>query len=84
MRTVHLGRQKEKFDAKMYVVLEAMRIAEETSKKEEVRRVAVFMDFPATLRRIQSDKPEPGQVLALWTMRWERDLLKKDMQVQYW
>jgi hypothetical protein len=64
-RRVHLGRQKEAFDAEMYAMSEAVKIADEISDKKEVRRVTVFTDSQATLRRIQSDEPGPGQVLAL-------------------
>jgi hypothetical protein len=70
-RRVHLGRQKQAFDAEMYAVLEGMKIANEISEKEEVRRVTVCTDSQATLRRIQSDEPGPGQGLALRTMIWE-------------
>jgi len=69
-RRVHLGRQEEAFDAEMYAMLEAMKIADEIAETKKVRRVMVFMDSQATLRRIQSDEPGPGQVLALRTMNW--------------
>jgi len=61
----HLGRQKEAFDAEMYAMSEAMKIADEMAERKEVTRVMVFTDSQATLRRIQSDEPGPGQVLAL-------------------
>jgi len=64
-RRTHLGRQKEAFDAEMYAMSEAMKIADEKAEKEKFTRVTVFMDSQATLRRIQSDEPGPGQVLAL-------------------
>jgi len=64
-RRVHLGRQKEAFDAEMYAMSEAMKIADEMAEEKEVTRVTVFTDSQATLRRIQSDEPGPGQVLAL-------------------
>ena len=64
-RRVHLGRQKEAFDAEMYAMSEAVKIANEIAEKEEARRVTIFTDSQATLRRIQSDEPGPGQVLAL-------------------
>jgi ribonuclease HI len=70
-RRVHLGRQKEAFDAEMYAMSEALKIANEICDKEEVRRVMVFTDSQATLRRIQSDEPGPGQVLASRTRIWE-------------
>jgi len=49
----------------------------------EVRRVTIFTDSQATLRRIQSDEPGPGQVLALRTMNWESKLINKNTQVEY-
>jgi hypothetical protein len=55
-RRVHLCRQKEAFDAKMYAMSEAVRIAEEISEEREVRRVTVITDSQATLRRIQLDE----------------------------
>jgi len=64
-RRVHLGRQKEAFDAEMYAMSEAMRIADVMAEEKEVVRVMVFTDSQATLRRIQLDEPGPGQVLAL-------------------
>jgi len=70
-RSVHLGRQKEEFDAEMYAMSEAVKIADEISRNEEVRRVTIFTDSQATLQRIKSDKPGAGQVLALQTMNWE-------------
>jgi len=68
----------------LYAVAEAMKFTEESCEREEVRIVTVFTDSQATLRRIQSDQPGPGQVLALWTMRWESKLLKRNIQVEYW
>jgi ribonuclease HI len=82
-RRVHLGRQKEAFDAEMYAMSEAVKIADEICRKKEVRRVTVFTDSQATLRRIQSDEPGPGQVLALRTMNWESELSTRNIQVEY-
>jgi len=82
-RRVHLGRQKEAFDAEMYAMSEAVKIADEICGKKGVRRVTVFMDSQATLRRIQSDEPGPGQVLALRTMNWESELTEKNIRVEY-
>jgi ribonuclease HI len=82
-RRVHLGRQKEAFNAEVYAVSEAVKIADEICKKEGARRVMIFMDSQSTLQRIQSDQPGPGQVLALRTMRWESELLRKNIRVEY-
>jgi len=82
-RRVHLGRQKEAFDAEMYAMSEAMKIADEMAEEKEVVRVTVFTDSQATLGRIQSDEPGPGQVLALWTMNWGDALARKNIQVEY-
>jgi len=62
---------------------EAVKIADEISGRKEVRRVTIFTDSQATLRRIQSDEPGPGQVLALRTMNWESELTDKNIQVEY-
>ena len=67
-RRVHLARQKEVFDAKMYAMSEAQKIANDICTEKGVRRVTIFTDSQATLRRIQSDEPGPGQELALRTM----------------
>ena len=48
-RRVHLGRQKEVFDAEMYAMSEAVKIADEICWKKEVKRVMVFTDSQATL-----------------------------------
>jgi ribonuclease HI len=82
-RRVHLGRQKEAFDAEMYAMSEAVKIADEICEEKEVRRVTILTDSQATLRRIQSDEPGPGQVLALRTMNWESELTKKNIRVEY-
>jgi len=82
-RRVHLGRQKEAFDVEMYVLLEAVKIADEISRNKEVRRVTDFTDYQETLKRIQSDEPRPGQVLVLGTMRWESELTDKNIEVEY-
>jgi len=82
-RRVHLGRQKEAFDVEMYAMSEAMKIADEKAEKEKFTRVTVFMDSQATSRRIQSDEPGPGQVLALRTMNWANALARKNIQVEY-
>jgi len=58
----------------MYVMSEAVKIADEICEKKEVRRVMIFTDSEVTLRRIQSDEPGPEQVLALRTMNWESEL----------
>jgi len=49
-RRTHLGRQKEAFDAEMYVMSEAMKIADEKAEKEKFTRVTVFTDSQATLK----------------------------------
>jgi len=82
-RRTHLGRQKEVFDAEMYAMSEAMKVVDEKAEKEKVTRVTVFTDSQATLRRIQSDEPRPGQVLALRTMNWTDALARKHIQVEY-
>jgi ribonuclease HI len=83
-RRVHLGRQKEAFDAEMYAMSEAVKIADEICGRKEVRRVTIFTDSQATLQRIQLDEPGPGQALALRTMNWESELIKKNIRVEYW
>jgi len=83
-RRVHAGRQKEVFDAERYAMSEAMKIADEMAVENEVRRVTVFTDSQATLRQTQSDKPGPGQVLALRMMNWVDALARKNIQVEYW
>jgi hypothetical protein len=55
----------------------------EICEKKGARRVTIFTDSQETLRRIQSDEPGPGQVVALRMMRWESELLKKNIQVEY-
>jgi len=82
-RRVHLGQQREAFDAEMYAMSEAMKIADEMAKKKEVTRVMVFTDSQPTSRRIQSDEPEPGQVLALRTINWTDALARKKIHVEY-
>jgi len=82
-RRIHLGRQKEAFDAEMYAMSEAMKVADEMAETKEVTRVTVFTDSQATLRRIQSDEPGPGRVLALWTTNWVDALARKNIQVEY-
>ena len=49
-RRIHLGRQKEAFDAEMYAMSEAVKIVDEISRNREVRRVTVFTDSQATLK----------------------------------
>jgi len=44
----HLGRQKEAFNAEMYAMSEAMKIADEMAEEKEVTRVTVFTDSQAT------------------------------------
>jgi ribonuclease HI len=80
---VHLCRQKEAFDAEMYAMSEAVKIVDEICRKKEVRRVTVFTYSQATLRRIQSDEPGPGQDLALRMMSWESELTKRKIRVEY-
>jgi len=58
-RRVHLGRQKEAFDAEMYAMSEAVKIADEMAEEKEVTRVMGLTDSQATLKRIQSDEPGP-------------------------
>jgi len=82
-RRTHRGRQKEAFDAEMYAMSEAMKIADEMAEEKEVTRITVFTDSQATLKRIQSDEPGPGQVLALRTMNWADALARKNIQVEY-
>jgi len=57
-RRVHLGQQKEAFDAEMHAMSEAKKIADEMAGKKKVTRVMVFTDSQATLGRIQSDNQD--------------------------
>jgi len=82
-RRVHLGRQKEAFDAEMDAMSEAMKIGGEMAGKQEITGVTVFTDSQATLRRIQSDEPRPGQELALRTMNWVDALARKHFLAEY-
>jgi len=82
-RRVHLGRQKEEFDAEMYVMSEAIKVVDEMAEEKDITRVTVFTDSQATPRRIQLDKPGPGQVLVLRTMKWADALVTKIIQVEY-
>ena len=45
--------------------------------------MSVFTDSQATLRRIQSDTPEPRQAQALRTINWESEFLERNVQVEY-
>jgi len=67
----------------MYAMSEAMKIADEMADRKEVTRVTVVTDSQATLRRIQSDEPGPGQVLALRTMNWTDASARKNILVEY-
>jgi len=67
----------------MYAMSEVMKIADDMAGEKEVTRVTVFMDSQATLKRIQSDEPGPGQVLVLRTMNWADALQRKNIQVEY-
>jgi hypothetical protein len=49
-RRIHLCRQKEAYDAEMNAMSEAVKIAEEISKSQEVMRVMIFTDTQATLK----------------------------------
>jgi len=44
-RRIHLGRQKEAFDAEMCAMSEAVKIANEIADKEGAMRVTIFTDF---------------------------------------
>jgi len=48
-RRVHLGRQKEVFDAEMYAMSEAVKIVDEICRMKEVRRVTIFTNSQVTL-----------------------------------
>jgi hypothetical protein len=48
-RRVHLGRQKEAFDADMYSMSEAGKNADEIGRKKEMRRATVITNSQATL-----------------------------------
>jgi len=82
-RRTRLGRQKEVVDAEMNAMSKAMKIAGEKAEKENFTRVTVLTDSQATLRRIQSDEPGAGQVLAPRTMNWTDALARKNIQVEY-
>jgi len=49
-RRVHLGRQKEAFNAEMYAMSVAIKIADEMAEEREVTSVMVFTDSQATLK----------------------------------
>jgi len=48
-RRVYLGQQKQAFDAEMYAISEALKIADEIGREKDVRSVTVFMDSQAAL-----------------------------------
>ena len=80
---VHLGRQKQAFDAENQAMPEAMKIADEIVEEEGVKRVTLCKDSWGTLKRIQSDEPGPGLILTLRMMNSESALAGKNIQVEY-
>lgn len=81
--TVHLGQQKAAFDAELYVMLEEMSIATKKCREQDGTAGTIFMELYLTSGRIQLDHPRPGLAVALRTMRWESDILEKEISVGY-
>jgi ribonuclease HI len=67
-RRIHLGQNKEVYDAELYGIAEAVSIAHRIVKKTGHTRIAVFSDAQAALKRIKDNSTGPGQWLALRTI----------------
>ena len=51
--------------------------------KKDITVVRIVTDSQASLKQIPSHQPGPGQALALSTMRWESDILERNIPVEY-
>jgi hypothetical protein len=59
----HLRNRKEVFDAELYAIAEALKIANRRNIRnpDNVDKVIIYTDSTSALRRIQDPRPGPGQ-----------------------
>ena len=72
---------KEAFDAELFGILEAFRIAVKEEKKNSYTSLTIFSDSQAAFLRLQDDKIGPEQTLAAETIRIAEKLTDKGIQI---
>ncbi|KAA8892857.1 hypothetical protein FN846DRAFT_1008696 [Sphaerosporella brunnea] len=77
----YLGNNKEVFDAELFAVVQAIKIA---AKREQIinDKVVVWTDSQATLTRIWDDSQGPGQAMTRWLYRCEKELIDKGAAIE--
>ena len=72
-----LGRSKEIFDAELFGLLEAFKIAIKEKRKKDFKSLTIFSDSQTAILRILNDELGPGQALAKEIIRTVEKLLSK-------
>ena len=63
-KSIALGHLKETFDAELFGILEALKIAVKEKKRESFTTLTIFSDSETAIKRIQNDELGPGQAIA--------------------
>ena len=75
-RVTYLGRNKEIFDAEVFVILRAVRLF--NGRSERGQEYTIFSDSQAAVTRVQHDRCGPAQALAKATISMTKDLCARD------
>jgi len=76
-----LGRSKEIFDAELFGLLEAFKIAIKEKRKKDFKSLTIFSDSQTAILRILNDELGPGQALAKEIIRTAEKLSSKGVQI---
>jgi hypothetical protein len=72
---MHLGNNKEIFDAELFPIAEALKLANrQLISNKQTNTIQIYTDFSAALRRMQDAKPGPGQGITQIIVERERIL----------
>ena len=93
-RKVHLGCNKEVYDAELYGIAEALKIAKRRRLWESVMQrhsgpaldpptIRVFTDAQAALTRMKTNPPTAGQWLVTRIIKSEQEILALGVRVEY-
>ena len=76
-KSLALGYSKEAFDAELFEILEAFKIAVKEEKRNSYTSLTIFSDSQTAILRLLDDKIGPGQTLAAETIRIAEKLTDK-------
>jgi ribonuclease HI len=80
-KSISLKEAKESFDAELFGILEALKLARKEREKESYKFLTIFSDSQTVISRILNDELGPGQSLAIEIIEIAQKLNEKNVKI---